>query len=153
MSGKGAWALCRIFGYVASGVSKREFKACATAQLSGGPDAQTSVTGVGWGLGANRLAIIDPAGGRQPYARGPVQVVFNGEIYNHKALRAELRRLGYDFLDNCDGSILPALYLEYGEKFTDHLDGMYAVAILDLRASPKLVLANDHVGMKSVYHS
>lgn len=63
-------------------------------------------------------------------------MVFNGEIYNHRELRARLSGLGFHFDDLCDGSILPALYVTYGDRFAEHLDGMYSVAVMDLRETP-----------------
>ncbi|MFE3755601.1 hypothetical protein ACFXO9_14950 [Nocardia tengchongensis] len=69
--------------------------AVAHAQRHGGPDAQTQHLGDGWGLGADRLAIQGIAGGEQPYRLGEdLTAVFNGEIYNHVALREQLTRLG-----------------------------------------------------------
>jgi asparagine synthase (glutamine-hydrolysing) len=144
--------MCRIFGHFSTDASPHEMRLAAAAQRHGGPDAQSLAIGHGWSLGSNRLAIIDPEGGDQPYRLGDIHVVFNGEIYNHDELRADLRRRGYRFADRCDGSILPALYLEYGEQFARLLDGMFAVAVIDLRAEPKLVVATDDAGMKSLYY-
>ncbi|MGH3831263.1 MAG: asparagine synthase (glutamine-hydrolyzing) [Pseudonocardiaceae bacterium] len=154
--------MCRIFGFFDARVTPHEFRTVSLLQRHGGPDAQTSVRGDGWimgknswGIGNNRLAIIDLDGGNQPYVEldGELLVVFNGEIYNHSELRARLGALGYRFTDGCDGSVIPALYLEYGTSFCEHLDGMYAVAVMDLRAEPSLVLATDDSGMKSLYYS
>jgi asparagine synthase (glutamine-hydrolysing) len=148
-------AMCRIYGHFNAIASRAELAAVAALQRHGGPDASGIRCGQTWSLGSNRLAIMDPAGGRQPYQLrdGAITVVFNGEIYNHAELRERLCRHGYAFADHCDGSILPALYQRYGDRFTDHLDGMYAIAIMDLRAEPRLVLATDHLGMKPIYYS
>jgi len=144
--------MCRIYGSFGIDASNDELMAAAKNQIHGGPDSQHLRRGSGWALGANRLAIMDPAGGSQPYELDGVCVVFNGEIYNHNELRAELIRRGHAFTDRCDGSILPALYLEYGPLFVDHLDGMYALAVIDNRGDPMLLLATDHVGMKPLYY-
>lgn len=145
--------MCRIFGcFNAPPTGLAEV---ASLQQHGGPDSSGAVTGADWALGANRLAVIDPAGGAQPYSLGPgrgVHAVLNGEIYNHDELRDRLRRLGHRFDDRCDGSILPALYHEYGEELTEHIDGMYTLAIIDTRAEPVLLLATDHAGMKPLYY-
>jgi len=148
-------AVCRIFGFFDACVSPHEFRTVSLLQRHGGPDAQSSVRGDGWGIGSNRLAIIDLDGGNQPYTEldGAILVVFNGEIYNHRELRARLAKRGYRFTDGCDGSVIPALYLEYNTSFCAHLDGMYAVAIMDLRGTPLLMLATDDSGMKSLYYS
>ncbi|TCO56073.1 asparagine synthase (glutamine-hydrolyzing) [Actinocrispum wychmicini] len=147
--------MCRIYGHFNSAVPPAHLDMVADRQRHGGPDAHGRAAGAEWSVGANRLAIMDLAGGRQPYqlAGGAVQVAFNGEIYNHRELRESLRHRGYHFADHCDGSILPALYDVYGDDFPDHLDGMYAVAVLDLRGKPRLVLATDHVGMKPLFYS
>ena len=129
-----------------------EMRLAAAAQRHGGPDAQSVTVGRGWSLGNNRLAIMDPRGGRQPYRLGDIVAVFNGEIYNHNELRRDLIRRGHTFSDTCDGSIIPALYREFGESFAGLLDGMFAIAIVDLRAEPKLILATDAIGMKSLYY-
>jgi asparagine synthase (glutamine-hydrolysing) len=148
--------MCRIFGYLGAGGDAGWLTATGPMLRHGGPDACHLADGPGWGLGVTRLAITDPAGGAQPYRLrsgiDAIQVVFNGEIYNHEQLRDELRGAGYRFADRCDGSILPALYHRYGPDFARHLDGMYAIAVLDRRAEPTLTMATDETGMKSLYY-
>ncbi|MFH8984966.1 asparagine synthase (glutamine-hydrolyzing) [Streptomyces varsoviensis] len=146
--------MCRIYGHFNAVVPSDHLARVGELQRHGGPDWQGCSAGPDWSLGSNRLAVMDPAGGRQPYrsASGAVHAVLNGEIYNHAELRERLRALGHRFADRCDGSILPALYEEYGDAFVDHLDGMYAIAVLDLRAEPRLVLVTDHLGMKPLFH-
>ncbi|MEU1228961.1 asparagine synthase (glutamine-hydrolyzing) [Streptomyces sp. NPDC005828] len=146
--------MCRIFGYFNAAATPHEMRTVAALQRHGGPDATGLSQTPDWGLGNNRLAVVDLDGGEQPYGRGgPVQVVFNGEIYNHEELRRRLEARGHFLPDRCDGSVLPALYLEYGEEFTEHLDGMYALALLDTRGEvPRLLLATDHIGMKPLYY-
>ncbi|MEV7770849.1 asparagine synthase (glutamine-hydrolyzing) [Kitasatospora sp. NPDC086791] len=146
--------MCRIYGHFNAVVPPDDLARVSELQRHGGPDQQGCSVGPTWSLGSNRLAVMDPAGGRQPYrsGSGAVHVVLNGEIYNHAELRARLRASGHRFTDHCDGSILPALYERYGDAFVDHLDGMYAIAVLDLRAEPRLVLATDHLGMKPLYY-
>lgn len=146
--------MCRIFGYFNAVTTPHEMRTVAALQRHGGPDATGMSQTPGWGLGNNRLAVVDLDGGEQPYGRGgPVQVVFNGEIYNHEELRRRLEARGHSFPDRCDGSVLPALYLEYGEEFTEYLDGMYALALVDTRGRvPRLLLATDHIGMKPLYY-
>ncbi|MEU9092875.1 asparagine synthase (glutamine-hydrolyzing) [Streptomyces sp. NPDC048428] len=145
--------MCRIYGYFNAVASPNEMKRVGALQRHGGPDRTGLSRAPGWGLGSNRLAVIDLDGGIQPYEiEGRISAVFNGEIYNHDALRDRLRKRGHRFADRCDGAIIPALYEEYGEKFTDHLDGMYAIALLDLRERPKLLLVTDHMGMKPLYY-
>ncbi|MBT2443648.1 asparagine synthase (glutamine-hydrolyzing) [Streptomyces sp. ISL-36] len=152
--------MCRIFGSFAAGAVRpepAELSAVSARQRHGGPDEHQVLSGAGWSLGCDRLAVTDPCGGQQPY-RLPhlpgVLAVLNGEIYNHTELRRHLASRGHRFPDRCDGNVLPALYAEYGPAFAEHLDGMFAVAILDLRAGgpgPRLVLAVDDMGMKPIH--
>jgi asparagine synthase (glutamine-hydrolysing) len=144
--------MCRIFGHFATDAPRYEMRLAGAAQRHGGPDQQSTVGGRGWSLGSNRLAIMDPNGGRQPYRLGDIVAVFNGEIYNHAELRRDLTNRGYTFTDTCDGSIIPALYREFGESFAGLLDGMFAIALVDLTGEPRLVLATDAIGMKSLYY-
>jgi asparagine synthase (glutamine-hydrolysing) len=145
--------MCRIYGHLGGNLTHHHLRTVSALQWHGGPDARFSAVGDGWALGNNRLAIIDLDGGTQPYRLGhDVQAVFNGEIYNHAELRCDLHAAGYSFDDHCDGNVIPALYHKHGLNFVDHLDGMYAIAVLDLRAEPKLVLATDDAGMKPLYY-
>ncbi|GAA2788081.1 asparagine synthase (glutamine-hydrolyzing) [Streptomyces showdoensis] len=150
--------MCRILGTIAAGAARpdpAELAAVSARQRHGGPDEHHVLSGPGWSLGCDRLAVTDPCGGRQPY-RLPhlpgILAVLNGEIYNHTELRRRLAARGHRFPDRCDGTLLPALYAEYGPAFAEHLDGMFAVAILDLRpARAQLVLAVDDMGMKPIH--
>ncbi|WP_107484313.1 asparagine synthase (glutamine-hydrolyzing), partial [Streptomyces sp. NRRL B-24572] len=132
-----------------------QLAAVSARQRHGGPDEHQVLSGPGWSLGCDRLAVTDPCGGQQPY-RLPhlpgILAVLNGEIYNHAELRRTLAARGHRFPDRCDGTVLPALYAEYGPAFAEHLDGMFAVALLDLRpGSTQLVLAVDDMGMKPLH--
>ncbi|MGY2060812.1 hypothetical protein ACW9HQ_38600, partial [Nocardia gipuzkoensis] len=145
--------MCRVYGYFNADISFGELRTVAALQRHGGPDDRGYVRADNWGIGNNRLAITDLDNGRQPFELdGRIQVVFNGEIYNHNELRRQLTDLGYRFGDRCDGGILPALYAEYGDDFTDRLDGMYVIAVLDRRTEPRLLIATDHLGMKPLYY-
>ncbi|WP_034091056.1 asparagine synthase (glutamine-hydrolyzing) [Streptacidiphilus albus] len=147
--------MCRIHGHFDADASPHELRAAGALQRHGGPDDSRVAFGARWGLGSQRLAITDPTGGRQPYssAHEQVRAVFNGEVYNHAALRTRLEGRGHRFADRCDGAVLPALYEEYGVAFAEQLDGMFAVALIDLRAEPTLVLATDDAGMKPLYYT
>ncbi|MEV7566135.1 asparagine synthase (glutamine-hydrolyzing) [Streptomyces tanashiensis] len=150
--------MCRILGSFAAGADRPEpaqLAAVSARQRHGGPDEHHVLSGPGWSLGCDRLAVTDPCGGRQPY-RLPhlpgILAVLNGEIYNHAELRRVLAARGHRFPDRCDGTVLPALYAEYGPAFAEHLDGMFAVALLDLRPGrTQLVLAVDDMGMKPLH--
>lgn len=104
-------------------------------------------------LAARRLSIIDLHGGHQPIASedGEVVVVQNGEIYNHRELRAELERAGHRFATACDTEALVHAYEEWGEGFLERLRGMFALAIWD-RRQRRLLLARDRFGIKPLYY-
>jgi len=104
------------------------------------------------GLAVRRLTIVDPENGSQPLYNEDrsIAVVCNGEIYNHRALRSELEKKGHRFRGRSDCEVLAHLYEEEGEAFLDRLNGMFALALLDIPRQ-KLLLARDPVGMKHLY--
>ena len=117
-----------------------------------GPDSQGVHVEPGVGLGIQRLAIIDVAGGDQPIFSedGAVAVVMNGEIYNHLELRERLERAGHRFATRADTEVLVHLYEEHGSEFVTHLRGMFAFAIWD-RGRRRLLLGRDRVGKKPLF--
>jgi asparagine synthase (glutamine-hydrolysing) len=120
-----------------------------------GPDEQSVECRAPFGVGFRRLAVIDPAGGRQPLwnETRDVAVFCNGEIYNFRELRAELEGRGHRFRTGSDAECIAHLYEELGPRFPERLVGMFAVAVLDWRqpARPRLVLARDRIGIKPLY--
>jgi asparagine synthase (glutamine-hydrolysing) len=120
-----------------------------------GPDSAGSHVEPGKvGLAMRRLAIIDVAEGDQPLANedDTVQVVFNGEIYNFRELRAELESKGHRFRTHADTEVLVHGYEEFGEGLLDRLRGMFAFALWDTRAS-RLLLARDRIGIKQLFYT
>ncbi|MGH7858611.1 MAG: asparagine synthase (glutamine-hydrolyzing), partial [Candidatus Binatia bacterium] len=103
-------------------------------------------------LGHRRLSIIDLAQGQQPMGSGDgsVWITYNGEIYNHRALRADLETRGHRFRTSCDTEVVLEAYREWGDACPERLEGMFAFAVLDL-AKRRLFLARDHLGKKPLY--
>ena len=107
------------------------------------------------GLAHRRLAIIDLSPrGHQPMwdVTRTACIVYNGEIYNYRELRAELVADGYRFHSQCDTEVLLNLYLRDGEKLLERLNGIYAFAIWDSRDGSMLV-ARDGIGVKPLYYA
>ena len=100
-------------------------------------------------LGYRRLRVIDLATGDQPVEneRGDIVVVFNGEIYNYRTLRTQLEGDGHTLVGSGDTPTLPHLYEQYGDRFVERLDGMFAVAVWD-ETRQRLLLARDRFGKK-----
>jgi asparagine synthase (glutamine-hydrolysing) len=119
-----------------------------------GPDSEGSFVDGPVALGMRRLSIIDIAGGDQPIGNedGSVQVVQNGEIYNHLELRGQLESQGHAFRTRSDTEVLVHLYEQEGPLFVRNLRGMFAVALWDSKER-RLVLARDRFGIKPLYYS
>jgi asparagine synthase (glutamine-hydrolysing) len=119
-----------------------------------GPDGEGLLVDGPVGLGMRRLAIVDIAGGQQPMANEDrtVWVVFNGEIYNHAALRPELERRGHTYASRSDTESIVHLYEEEGERCVEHLQGMFAFAVWDWPRG-RLFLARDRLGIKPLYYA
>jgi len=105
-------------------------------------------------LGARRLRVIDPAGGRQPVQNedGSVWAVMNGEIYNYQALRQELMDRGHRFISRGDTEVLVHLYEQEGVAGFSRLRGMFAIAIWD-RERQEALLVRDRLGIKPLYYA
>jgi len=145
--------MCGIYGMVGA-ATPEVLGRMSAALVHRGPDGDgTAVRGLA-AIGCRRLAIIDVAGGAQPMENeaGDVIAVCNGEIYNHRALRAALERRGHRFRSRSDAEVLPHLYEERGVDCVEALDGMFALALWDV-ARGRLLLARDRMGEKPLYHA
>jgi len=119
-----------------------------------GPDEEGQYISSDIGLGHSRLKIIDLSTGQQPMSNedGSIWVVFNGEIYNYKDLRAFLVSKGHKFRSATDTEVIVHLYEEYGEESVRKLWGMFAYALWDQKTKT-LLLARDRVGIKPLYYA
>jgi len=110
------------------------------------------------GLAHRRLSVIDlSAAGHQPMLsrEGRYVVTFNGEIYNHVALRSQLKSLGYVFKSASDTEVVLNAYQAWGEECLGRFNGMFALAIYDhgnANKAPSLFLARDRAGKKPLYY-
>src|SRR6266480_4167254 len=118
-----------------------------------GPDDEGFFISGPVGLGFRRLSIIDIAGGHQPMSNTEqtVWIIFNGEIYNYKELRAELQSKGHQFRTNSDTEVIIHGYEEWGTDVFNHLNGMFGLAIWDVQKQ-RLILARDAMGIKLIYY-
>lgn len=119
-----------------------------------GPDGSGTYLSGPVGLGHLRLSIIDLATGAQPMSNedGSVWVVFNGEIYNFRELRAELEGRGHRFKSATDTEVIVHMYEEMGDQCVTRFRGMFAFALWDERRQ-HLLLARDRVGIKPLYYA
>jgi asparagine synthase (glutamine-hydrolysing) len=146
--------MCGIAGIVGRGWDASRLEAMVAVQRHRGPDARGSFrdpTGIA-GLGHNRLSIVDlsPAG-RQPMASADSRywIVFNGEIYNYRELRAELADCS--FRTRTDTEVILAAYARWGAACLDRFVGMFAFAIWDVQEK-RLFAARDRFGVKPFHY-
>jgi asparagine synthase (glutamine-hydrolysing) len=117
-----------------------------------GPDDESVLLDGSLALGQRRLRVIDPRGGSQPMPNedGSVQVIFNGEIYNHESLRSDLEARGHRFRTRSDTEVIAHAYEEWDEGCVERFNGMFALAVWDARRR-RLTLARDRIGIKPLY--
>jgi asparagine synthase (glutamine-hydrolysing) len=159
--------MCGICGVIAA--ENRVDKAASVEALTRrmlaamhhrGPDAEGILAAPPVALGMRRLSIIDLSGGNQPIwneAR-TLAVVFNGEIYNFRELRATLESLGHRFQTNSDTEVVVHAYEAWGCDSPRHLQGMFTFAVLELPDGPQgpprqVFLARDRLGIKPLYYA
>lgn len=147
--------MCGICGAIAkdgSAVPRGGVEAMLGALVHRGPDASGIYEAPGVTAGIRRLRVVDLESGDQPIANedGSVEVVFNGEIYNHQDLRRALEAKGHRFRTRSDTEVLVHLWEEEGPRMVGRLDGMYAFCLAD-RAKREVFLARDPLGIKPLY--
>lgn len=150
--------MCGICGSVWTGagqaLSEADLERMTASLTHRGPDDSGTYRDSRCALGFRRLAIVDLAGAHQPLANesGTIQTVFNGEIYNFKALRHRLEAKGHTLESAGDTEVLVHLYEDEGEGMFPLLRGMFALAIWDA-PKRKLILARDRLGQKPLFYS
>jgi asparagine synthase (glutamine-hydrolysing) len=148
--------MCGIVGRVNATREKPvlldELKAATRLLAHRGPDGEGLFRDRHVGLGHRRLSIVDVAGGAQPMSNPDrsITVVFNGEIYNYRALRRQLETQGYQFRTHSDTEVIVQGYEAWGDGVVTRLRGMFAFALWDARRE-RLLAARDRVGIKPLY--
>jgi asparagine synthase (glutamine-hydrolysing) len=150
--------MCGINGIALSSrarspINERVLKQMRDVLTHRGPDDYGIFIDGNIGLGHRRLSIVDVAAGHQPMTNedGSLQIVYNGEIYNHADYRAELEARGHVYRTHCDTETILHLYEENGPRVVESLRGMFAFAIWD-KNKRQLFLARDRLGIKPLYY-
>jgi len=149
--------MCGIAGIVNSepgGVEASAIHRMCQTIAHRGPDDEGIFVKDGAGLGVRRLSVIDLAAGHQPIFNEDktIAIVYNGEIYNFRELRAELESRGHQFSTHSDTEVIVHLYEEMGRDCVNKLRGMFAFAIYDTR-NRRLLLARDRLGIKPLHYA
>ena len=149
--------MCGIAGILrwdADPPTAADVHAMCDVMIHRGPDDEGLYVGDGVALGMRRLSIIDLATGHQPVRNedGTIWTVFNGEIYNFKELRRDLQAAGHQFYTTSDTETIVHLYEEYGADAVNHLRGMFALAVWDVRRR-QLFIARDRLGIKPLFYA
>ncbi len=141
-------------GFVGGTRRDAAYEAASDALLHRGPDARELWSDEWVTLSFLRLAIVD----LDPRAMQPmfstnrdVCIVFNGEIYGYMRLRQRLEALGHSFRTSSDTEVLLTAYLQWGDSFVEHIDGMFSIVLYDMR-NRSLRLWRDRVGIKPLYY-
>jgi asparagine synthase (glutamine-hydrolysing) len=145
--------MCGICGFVGS-EDRDAIVRMRDALRHRGPDEADILTDPEVSLGHQRLAIVDLRTGQQPCYNEDrsIAVIFNGEIYNHEALRAALEPLGHRYRSNSDTETIVHAYETYGPACVEKLDGMFAFVLYD-RTQRLLFGARDRLGKKPLYYT
>ena len=149
--------MCGICGQFNFGdgspVKRTDIEAMTRSIIHRGPDDEGYFLAGPLGFGFRRLSIIDLSGGHQPMSDQDesVWIVFNGEIYNFPELKRELQAHGHVFRTNSDTEVIIHGYKQWGDEVLNCLNGMFGLAIWDVRKK-RLVVARDPFGIKLIYY-
>ena len=146
--------ICGQFNFGSSAPVRRADLEVMTKSITHrGPDDEGYFIDGPLGFGFRRLSIIDLSGGHQPMAdqEETVWVIFNGEIYNFPELKRELQSHGHVFRTNSDTEVIIHGYKQWGDEVLNRLNGMFGLAIWDVRKR-RLLVARDPFGIKLIYY-
>jgi len=150
--------ICGVIGFENLNDSESLVRRMNAAMVHRGPDAEGLLVAPRAVLGMRRLSIIDLPGGGQPVwnETGTLAIVFNGEIYNFRELRAELETLGHKFQTHSDTETIVHAYESWGADCVSRLRGMFTFAIAEMPSGrsgevAKVFLARDRFGIKPLY--
>ncbi len=147
--------ICGIFDNTGSRLITSEMiNKMLTAIRHRGPDGSQSKIMPGVGLGFNRLSFIDLNGGMQPITNedDTLTLICNGEIFNYRELRSELKALGHVFKTQTDVEVILHLYEEHGLDFPNKLNGQFAIALYD-KKEDQLILVRDQIGICPLFYT
>ena len=151
--------MCGICGIALSSrsgaeVQRSTIERMRDVMLHRGPDGAGLFVKGRIGLGHRRLSIVDPAAGQQPMASDDdaIQIVYNGEVYNHPDIQRRMEASGERYHTHCDTESVLKLYEQFGTRSPSQLRGMFAFAIWDSRKQT-LFIARDRFGVKPLYYA
>ena len=148
--------MCAIAGLIGVSYDEKILRAMRSTMERRGPDQQGSYLEPGLALLHARLAVVDPAGGRQPmeleWGGQKLVLVYNGELYNTPELRRELEALGHGFRTHSDTEVLLHSYAQWGQDCVDRLNGIFAFGVWECGAR-RLFLARDRIGVKPLFYT
>jgi asparagine synthase (glutamine-hydrolysing) len=148
--------MCGIAGIIdlsdSRPVPEEAVRKMARAIIHRGPDEEGFYFGPGIGLGMRRLSIVGLADGQQPVVNEDrsVTAIFNGELFDHLAKRAELEARGHRLVKHCDTEVIPHLWEEHQQSMWERLRGQFAIALWDERQR-RLQLGRDRFGICPLY--
>ena len=147
--------MCAIAGFVGLAGDQRTIDRMLETMARRGPDDRGYYNAGNCTLLHARLAVIDPAGGRQPmgcsHGEEYFEIVYNGELYNTDAVRHELEKLGHVFEGHSDTEVVLHSYAQWGEACVEKFNGIFAFAVWE-RERNRLFLARDRIGVKPLFY-
>lgn len=153
---KGGYNMCAIAGILNLDASNSSIEKMLRTMLRRGPDANGIYQTNDTTLIHSRLAVIDPAGGKQPmtfsFHAEEYTIVYNGELYNTDEVRTRLEKLGHRFSGHSDTEVVLHSYAQWGSRCLDELNGIFAFCIWE-KKNRRAFLARDRIGVKPLFYS